>query len=153
MKRIDPPLNRWHCNNQSLNNQMKPHPSSPHPYSPNVDMPEDAEAEFYWLQLADFFQWPHITYFDDFQDLERKLIDANFEQIHYLMIEEVERKKNKLLLNLVKEDTIWTDGAPRLPFCHSNALWCIKTSGYLIAVLILLQWFCSKSAVVRMGGV
>ena len=95
-------LNRWYCNNQSLDNLMKPHPSSPHPYSPNVDMPVDVEAEFYWLQLADFFQWPHITYFDDFRDLERKLMDADFEQIHHLMVEEVERKKNKLLLNLCK---------------------------------------------------
>jgi len=91
-----------YCKDQRLNDLIKPHPSSSHPYSPNVDMPQDAEAELYWLQFADFFQWPHITYFDNFQDLERKLLNADFNRIHNLMVEEVERKRKKLLLNLCK---------------------------------------------------
>ena len=95
-------LGFWYCHNQDLNEQMKAHPNSPHPYSPNIDMPQDSEAEFYWLQFADFFQWPHVTYFDDFQDLERKLLEADFDRIHSLMVEEVAMKRRKLLLNLCK---------------------------------------------------
>ena len=37
----------------------------------------------------DFFQWPHITYFDNFTD---------FHKTHNLMVEEVQRK-NKALVN------------------------------------------------------
>ena len=95
-------LGFWFCANQSLNNLMKPHPSSIHPYSPNVDVPEDPEAEFYWLQLADFFYWPHITHFDDFEDLEKKLESANFDRIHHLMVQENKQRREELLHNLCK---------------------------------------------------
>ena len=40
--------------------------------------------------------WPHITYFDDFEDLERKLDNANFTAIHGLMVEE-NKKKGQIL--------------------------------------------------------
>ncbi len=55
------------------------------------------EAAFYWLQLADFFQWPHVTYFDNITDLDQKLEDADFKKIHSLMAVEVERRKKELL--------------------------------------------------------
>ncbi len=61
---------------------MKPHPSVTHPYSPNVEAKIDPEAEFYWLQLVNFFQWPHVTYFDTITDLHE---DADFKKIHSLM--------------------------------------------------------------------
>ena len=79
--------------------QMVPHPNSIHPYSPNA---MDKESEFYWLQLADFVQWPHITYFDDFKDLEQKLLTADFNKIHKLMVEENKRKKRELENNWCK---------------------------------------------------
>ena len=79
--------------------QMIPHPSSIHPYSPNA---MDKESEFYWLQLADFVQWPHITYFDDFKDLEQKLLTADFDKIHKMMVEETKRKKKELENNWCK---------------------------------------------------
>ena len=82
------------CGNQTLDKVMKPHPTSTHPYSPNT---QGGEAEFYWLQYGDFYQWPHITYFDDMQELERKLEEADFERIHILMVKEVKRKKDALL--------------------------------------------------------
>jgi len=88
---------------------MKAHPSSSHPYSPNVGMDKDREAEFYWLQFADFFHWPHIVYFDDFKDLEKKLGKVNLSEIHNLMLDEVERKK-ELLLNLCKVSKKVTSG-------------------------------------------
>ena len=80
-------------------NQMIPHPSSIHPYSPNA---VDNESEIYWLQLSDFIQWPHITYFDDFKDLEQKLLTADFDKIHKLMVEENKRKKRELDNNWCK---------------------------------------------------
>ena len=54
---------------------------------------EDKEAQFYWLQFSYIFQWPHITYFDDFKDLEHKLQQVNFNKIHKRMVEEVESSK------------------------------------------------------------
>ena len=95
-------LSKFYCNYPELDKTMKAHPSSTHPYSPNVDMTEDPEAESYWLQFADFFYWPHVTYFDDFKDLERKLDNANFNKIHDLMVDEVERRKKELLDNLCR---------------------------------------------------
>ena len=79
--------------------EMVPHPSSIHPYSPNA---LDKESEFYWLQLADFVQWPHITYFDDFKDLEQKLLKADFNKIHKLMVKENKRRKEELENNWCK---------------------------------------------------
>ena len=87
-------LSRFYCKNPGLDEVMKPHPASTHPYSPNI---EGGEDEYYWLQLSDFYQWPHITYFDDMQELERKLEGADFERIHNLMVKEVERKKDALV--------------------------------------------------------
>ena len=95
-------LSRLYCKNPIQKKVMKAHPRSTHPYSPNVDMTEDKEAELYWLQFADFFDWPHITYFDDFKDLERRLGSVNFGNIHDLMISEVQHRKKELLLNLCK---------------------------------------------------
>ena len=90
----------WCKNRGSLNDtQMLPHPSSTHPYSPNA---MDEESEFYWLQLADFIQWPHITYFDNFDDLEQKLLTADFDKIHKLMVEENKRKRRELENNWCK---------------------------------------------------
>ena len=79
--------------------EMKPHPCSTHPYSPNLQASEDMEAEYYWLQFADFFVWPHITYFDDFEDLERKLENTNFTAIHNLMVVENQRRVEALRQN------------------------------------------------------
>ena len=50
---------------------MPKHPDSYHPYSPNVDFDQDAEAEMYWLQLSDFFDWPFIQHFDNLTHLEQ----------------------------------------------------------------------------------
>ena len=90
----------WCKHRGSLNDtQMISHPTSIHPYSPNA---MDKESEFYWLQLADFIQWPHITYFDSFEDLEHKLLTADFDKIHRLMVEENKRKKRELENNWCK---------------------------------------------------
>ena len=44
----------------------------------------------YWLQFSDFNDWPHIQYFDDLEDLKKKLLKADFQSIHQKMKEETE---------------------------------------------------------------
>ena len=41
----------------------------------------DLDAIRYWLQFCDFYQWPHITYFNSIDDLALKLTTTNLEQI------------------------------------------------------------------------
>ena len=84
-------VSRPYCSNPNLDNEMKPHPNSIHVYSPNSD--SDAESEYYWLQMSDFFYWPHITYFDSLSDLEKKLEQADLHAIHRYMTEELEKKR------------------------------------------------------------
>ena len=98
-------LAHYYCPRTKLglkDSDMVPHPNSIHPYSPNLQANVDKEAEYYWLQLSDFARWPHVTYFDDFKDLERKLEEADFEKIHELMMKENERRKKELVNNWCK---------------------------------------------------
>ena len=73
---------------------------SVHPYSPNVDFAMDPEAELYWLQMADFFHWPHVQYFDNIPDLKQKLLKTDFNRVHNSMNQEMEVKKSKLKMEL-----------------------------------------------------
>ena len=41
-------------------------------------------------------KWPHITYFDNFKDLEEKLLTADFDRIHTLMVKENKRRRKQL---------------------------------------------------------
>ena len=98
-------LARYYCAHTRLklkDSDMVPHPNSIHPYSPNLQENVDKESEYYWLQFADFFQWPHITYFDDFKDLERQLEKANFGNIHNRMMEENKKQRKESLNNWCK---------------------------------------------------
>ena len=63
---------------------------SPHPYSPNLEYADDMEAEFYWLQMSDFYDWPHIQHYDSYEHLKALLAEADFAEIHQKMREEVE---------------------------------------------------------------
>ena len=95
-------LSALYCKNPKLDKDIKPHPCSLHPYSPNVEAKDDPEAEYYWMQFADFFQWPHVVHFDDFKDLERKLEAADFNNIHKLMVGTLEQRKGELVRNWCK---------------------------------------------------
>ena len=66
---------------------------SSHVYSPNLDMAEEPEAEMYWLQFADFYDWPHIQYFDDYDHLKELLLTADLKKIHQNMMEELKLRK------------------------------------------------------------
>ena len=111
----------FYCNNKHLNSEVKPHPTSSHPYNPNVEADEDAESEYYWLQFADFYQWPHITYFDDFKDLEKKLDSADFGRIHQGMLTENERRKKQLLDNWCRVTKVIETGR-KIPDRYSQAI-------------------------------
>ena len=63
---------------------------SEHPYNPNDD---GDEAYSYWLQYADYFDWPHVTVFESWQDLIDKLNRVNLNEI----------SQNMKKFNLVKE--------------------------------------------------
>lgn len=92
-------LSHLYCNLPNLDQVMLAHPNSPHPYSPNVEADIDKEAEAYWMQLSDFYVLPHITYFNNYADLGRKLETADFNEIHLLMLKENELRKNELIDN------------------------------------------------------
>ena len=81
---------------QCKSHKFQHHENTIHPYSPNCSASEDKEAQFYWFQFSDIFQWPHITYFDDFKDLEHKLQQTNFNKINKHMVEEVKSSKRAL---------------------------------------------------------
>ena len=51
----------------------------------------------YWLQYSDFYDWPHIQQFDNFDQLKEMLIRADLESIHKSMKEELAFRKLKVL--------------------------------------------------------
>ena len=55
------------------------------------------ESEMYWLQFSDFYDLPHITHFDTFEDLFAKLEMADFQRIHEKMMKENRFRENLLL--------------------------------------------------------
>ena len=91
-----------YCRNGALDSVMGAHPASNHPYSPNVEGDTDQEAEAYWLQFSDVFQFPHVAYFKNFDDLGKKLEQANFVKIHKLMVKENVKRKEELTQNWCK---------------------------------------------------
>ena len=68
-------------------------PSSKHPYSPES---LDEDAKYYWLKFADFYQWPHVQFFDSIVDLDQKLSTLNLTEIHRLMMVANERRAKDL---------------------------------------------------------
>ena len=59
-------------------------------------MLEDAESEMYWMQFSDFYDWPHIQYFDDYQHLKHILLHTNFTLIRDQMKEELSLRKKQI---------------------------------------------------------
>ena len=81
----------------NLDKKMLQHPNSHHPYSPNTEFAEDPEAEMYWLQFSDFYDWPHIQTFDSAKDLEEKLDNLDIWDVHEKMKNAVQRRQFKVL--------------------------------------------------------
>ena len=73
--------------------QVEGHPNSTHG---NKD-PNNVNNNFrYWIQFADFYQFPHITLFDDWKDLLEKLNVADLNGIRYNMMEYNNQQKKVL---------------------------------------------------------
>ena len=50
----------------------------------------------YWLQYADFYDWPHIQHFDSYDHLTELLLKANLSSIHQDMMEELKFRELKV---------------------------------------------------------
>ena len=59
-------------------------------------MLEDAESEMYWMQFSDFYDWPHVQYFDDYKHLKHLLINTDHKLVHGLMKKELEIRKKQI---------------------------------------------------------
>jgi len=77
---------------------------------PNNDLDEDAVR--YWLQFADFYQWPHLIYFESVTDLVDKMLSVDLMEISRRMAvyntkvrASIKTKWSKVLLKV-------TDGIP-----------------------------------------
>lgn len=74
---------------------MPKHSDSYHQYNPNVDFNDSPENEMYWLQFSDFYDLPHIIYFDNGTDLDNKIQKTDFKYVHkYMLMENAIRKTN-----------------------------------------------------------
>ena len=80
----------------ALELKMRPEIHPVHGYSPNVDMHQDPESEMYWMQLADFYDWPYITYFDSYDHLKDLLANSDLNMIHTNMKREVALRERKV---------------------------------------------------------
>ena len=66
-----------------------------------------SESEMYWLQFSDFYDWPHVQYFDSIVDLDLKLSNTNFKEISGKMKEALEIRRSETLKK-------WCEIIPRL---------------------------------------
>lgn len=78
---------------------------------PNNDVDEDAVK--YWLQFADFYQWPHLIYFDSVTDLVNKMLTVDLQEISRRMKEFNEKERlhikdlwSKILLKITEGKVI-----------------------------------------------
>lgn len=69
---------------------------SSHAYSPNS---EEYSAFSYWLQYADYYQWPFVTVFDSYEDLFTKLKNVDLKRISEKMKQHNLVKEADLLNN------------------------------------------------------
>ena len=108
----------FYCGN-TFNMTLHPAHSklSEHPYNPNDD---GDEAYSYWLQYADYFDWPHVTVFESWQDLIDKLNQVDLNEI----------SQNMKKFNLVKETDLLDNWckvsrdliSPAMPKSYQEAL-------------------------------
>ncbi|ELT91522.1 hypothetical protein CAPTEDRAFT_195351 [Capitella teleta] len=48
---------------------------------PDPNTVEDAFSIRYWLQKADFYQWPYITYYESYEDLVQQMLSVDLQEI------------------------------------------------------------------------
>jgi hypothetical protein len=95
------------------------HPNSTHPHSPED---RSSAAHLYWLQFADFYQWPHIQTFGSWPELVAKLNATDFRAVHAAMLQENARREVELLDGWARvvEGVSLTRGA--MPASYEQAL-------------------------------
>jgi hypothetical protein len=64
---------------------------------PDPNNEYDYSSVHYWLKYADFYQWPHITYFHSINDLTFKLINTNLTYISQQMSLYNHQRREELL--------------------------------------------------------
>ena len=80
---------------------------STHPYSPNTEIDQDPEAEMYWMQLADFYDWPHIIQFDSYDHLKDLLLTTDLNAVSANM-------KDEMALRNLQSTQSWCDISKRI---------------------------------------
>lgn len=104
-------LTKWHLQydvvfertwDKALTGYGKNHSTIP-PYYINSTIPDpnneyDYSSIHYWLKFADFYQWPHIIYFDSIDDLTLKLMNTNLTYISEQMSEYNHKRRHELLV-------------------------------------------------------
>ena len=70
------------CSGPSLG---QPHERSPH-HGTDPNNLTDYDSMLHWLQFADFYNWPAVQYYDNWEDLFQKIILADLDRIHTTMM-------------------------------------------------------------------
>ena len=87
-----------YCNkDKDLWHKMPRHLKSANKYNPNAEFGDDPESAMFWLQFSDFYDWPHVQFFHDVEDLVAKLASTDFVALNRAMVKENEIRKNVLL--------------------------------------------------------
>jgi hypothetical protein len=103
LKNVNDRTHKGNCGSEFID--IERHPSSIHKLSPNDDSDEPYK---YWLQYADYFQWPHVTIFESLKDLIQKLKTMNLKDISDKMKRYNKVREANLLDNwcrVLKHDT------------------------------------------------
>ena len=69
----------------------------------------------YWLQFSDYYEWPHIQYFDDFNELKKKLLNSDFQSIHKILTNNQGHEKQagmKVILDYLKQPDVSNTSPP-----------------------------------------
>ena len=101
-------LTQWHLNYSLVNEKTWDQawygivPNSSHIPGVLAGVPDpnndhDRTSVRYWLNFSDFYQWPHITYYDSTDDLVQKLTTTDFPSISKKMKEHNKQLKENLL--------------------------------------------------------
>jgi hypothetical protein len=68
--------------------------------NPDPNLVRDGKSNEHWIPYADYYTFPHIQYFDDYDDLAEKISSVNLKNVHKQMMHFNEERREKL-------DTKW----------------------------------------------
>lgn len=98
LKRDRTSKSRPYCTKDRLSwRKMPKHPNSYHSYNPNTEFAESQEDEMYWLQFRDFYEFPHVIYFDNTSHLEYNLKNTDLNSVHNFMKNENNIRRNSVV--------------------------------------------------------